>query len=198
MQGTATSWTTQGCVGTRGAWGHAGHGDMRERVGQGDAGAAGTHRVSSGSDSGSRVLGFCSIHRNSIKERSAPTEWALPPVPRAGGPRRGATTRAPWRPPQCSAPRSIPGRTLPRQTAAQPGPPMTWGGEGARAAALGDPRPGKPRHGAGLGEGTQRGAECARLRGASVRGTCENAWSELGWARALGSVQGRVGACMGV
>lgn len=64
----------------------------------------GAHRVSSGSDSGSRVLGFCSIHRNSIKERSAPTEGA--PAPRgghgggatAGGPRRGATPRTPWCP----------------------------------------------------------------------------------------------------
>lgn len=83
---------TQGCAGTRQV------SPACPRAG------AGAHRVSSGSDSGSRVLGFCSIHRNSIKERSAPTEGA--PAPRGGhggaatarGPRRGATPRTPWCP----------------------------------------------------------------------------------------------------
>lgn len=92
------------------AWRHAGSSAALCGDTMGGRSPAGPHRVSSGSDSGSRVLGFCSIHRNSIKERPAPAEWAPPPVPRAGGPRRGgATMRAPWRPPQCWAPCSIPG-----------------------------------------------------------------------------------------
>lgn len=91
----------------RDAWGHgalACTGDMVTAGAEGAAAAvpawrgAGAHRVSSGSDSGSRVLGFCSIHRNSIKERSAPTEWAPPPVPRAGRPRRGGYDARPMAP----------------------------------------------------------------------------------------------------
>lgn len=79
----------------------------------------GAHRVSSGSDSGSRVLGFCSIHRNSIKERPAPTEWAPPPVPRAGGATAGGYDARPMAPASVLSAAQHPGDrggTLLRQT----------------------------------------------------------------------------------
>lgn len=89
VPGMGTLGATLGCTGHRATQGRTGthrasagisvHGATFVRV------TLGAHRVSSGSDSGSRVLGFCSIHRNSIKECSAPTEWAPPPVPRTGG-----------------------------------------------------------------------------------------------------------------
>lgn len=199
----------------RDARGHAGHGDTQGCVGQGDAGAA--VAVPAQAQGGGGLTGC------PLAPTAGPGCWASVPftaIPSRSAQHRpsglchrchargdhggGATTRAPWRPPQCSAPRSIPGQTLPRQTAAQPRPPVTLGGdEGVRAAALGDPRPRKLRCGAGMGEGTQRGAGCARLRGAcragrARKGRARTCGVSQGWARARGSVHGRAGACTGV
>lgn len=136
----------RGAAGT-GTLGHRGHSQVQAT--QGCAGTrqvspacpragVGAHRVSSGSDSGSRVLGFCSIHRNSIKERSAPTEGA--PAPRGGhagaatarGPRRGATPRTPWCPSVLS-------------TAQHPGPDPA-GQRCQRRAPPGEKGTGRGRH----------------------------------------------------
>lgn len=227
MQGDTLSAGTQGTQQAQGYKGHSGRrvwqvgtlGDthiwtQRAQPGAGPAGMCrdtrvpvlgwGAHRVSSGSDSGSRVLGFCSIHRNSIKERSAPTEGA--PAPRGGhggaatarGPRRGGhgggLRRAPHGAPQCSAPRSIPGWTL-RDSGVSPSSGMgerdqPWGTQrgppGRDVRLWGTPM--SCGHWGGVGVSVQEGVErarapragqghegCERTQGGSgVQGVCDS------------------------
>lgn len=188
-KGNVGHWGTEG-TGTHGDTGMGVCGDTESSaVGRSPAGP---HRVSSGSDSGSRVLGFCSIHRNSIKERPAPAEWAPPPLPRAGGPRReGGGLRCAPHGAHLSAglPAASRGGDLHRQSMLSPhGSVQRWTGVGKatwslqRGAGLGGRAAGVQeslRQHAGCAEGTAAGlhAACNGVQGQRAHSMCKAALS---------------------